>query len=171
MSKPATPAAPEMQPAELAQYMHAHIPLTRAMGVAVLSIEAGALTLQAPLAPNINHRQSVFGGSAAALAILAGWALLHVRLRAEGIAGRLVIQRNTMEYRHPILGTFSARASLEHPQRWKLFTSTLARKGKARIAVSAELEHMEQVVATFTGQFVALAEPATKAPRGARAGA
>ena len=87
-----------------------------------------------------------------------GWALLHVRLRAEGIGARLVIQRNSMEYRHPILGTFSARARLEHPQRWKLFTSTLARKGKARITVSAELEHLQQVVATFRGQFVALAE-------------
>jgi thioesterase domain-containing protein len=170
MSTPARPAR-AMLPAELAQYIHAHIPLTRAMEVSVLSIEASAITLQAPLAPNINHRQSVFGGSAAALAILAGWALLHVRLRAEGVAARLVIQRNTMEFRHPILGTFSARARLEHPQRWKLFTSTLARKGKARIAVSAELEHTEQVVATFTGQFVALAEAVTKAPRAARAGA
>jgi thioesterase domain-containing protein len=79
-----------------------------------------------------------------------------VRLRAEGIAGRLVIQRNTMEYQQPILGSFSARATLEHPDRWKLFTATLTRKGKARIAVSAVLEHMEEVVATFTGQFVAL---------------
>jgi thioesterase domain-containing protein len=169
MSTPAR-AARIMLPAELAQYIHAHIPLTKAMEVSVLSIEASAITLRAPLAPNINHRQSVFGGSAAALAILAGWALLHVRLRAAGVAARLVIQRNTMEYRHPILGTFSARARLEHPQRWKLFTSTLARKGKARIAVSAELEHMDQVVATFTGQFVALADPVTKAPRAARAG-
>jgi thioesterase domain-containing protein len=154
-----------MLPAELARYIHAQIPLTKAMEVSVLSIEASAITLQAPLAPNINHRQSVFGGSAAALAILAGWALLHVRLRAEGIAARLVIQRNAMEYRHPILGTFSARARLEHPQRWKPFTSTLARKGKARIAVSAELEHVDQVVATFTGQFVALGDAVTGAPR------
>jgi thioesterase domain-containing protein len=154
-----------MLPAELARYIHAQIPLTKAMEVSVLSIEASAITLQAPLAPNINHRQSVFGGSAAALAILAGWALLHVRLRAEGIPARLVIQRNTMEYRHPILGTFSARARLEHPQRWKPFTSTLARKGKARIAVSAELEHVDQVVATFTGQFVALGDAVTGAPR------
>ena len=102
----------QMSPAELARYMHAHIPLTKAMGVSVVSVEEDALTLEAPLAPNINHRQSVFGGSASALAILAGWALLHVRLHSEGIADRLVIQRNTMEYQHPILGAFTARAML-----------------------------------------------------------
>jgi len=149
----------EMLPDELARYLHAQIPLSQAMAVAVVSIEPDAVTLQAPLAPNINHRQSVFGGSAAALAILAGWGLLHVRLEAEGVAARLVIQRNTVEYRQPILGAFSARATLEHPERWELFTATLLRKGKARIAVSAVLkpvEHGEQAACFFTGQFVAL---------------
>jgi thioesterase domain-containing protein len=145
-----------MLPAELAQYIHEHIPLTEAMGVSVISVDEHAVTLQAPLAPNINHRQTVFGGSASALAILAGWALLHVRLHSEGITDRLVIQRNTMEYRHPILGQFIARATLEHPDRWKSFTTMLARKGKARITVSAALEQMDRVVGRFTGQFVAL---------------
>ncbi len=145
-----------MLPEELTRYIHAQIPISRAMGISVLSIEAGTLTLQAPLAPNINHRQSVFGGSAAALATLAGWALLHVRLEQEAIPARLVIQRNTMEYLRPIRGSFTARAALEQPERWKLFTSTLARRGRARIAVSAVLEEQGHIAGTFTGQFVAL---------------
>ncbi len=114
--------------------------------------------LRAPLAPNINHRETVFGGSACALAILAGWALLHVRLRAAGIASRLVIQRNAMEYQRPILGEFTARASLERPEQWGLFTDMLLRKRKARISVLSVLEQAGQVVATFTGVFVALDE-------------
>jgi thioesterase domain-containing protein len=158
MSPPAGPPR-EILPDELAQYLHAQIPLAHAMAVSVLSIEPNTVTLQAPLAPNINHRQSVFGGSAAALAILAGWALLHVRLHARGIAARLVIQRNTMEYRQPILAAFSARARLEHPERWERFTAALLRRGMGRIAVSAvlqQLEDGERVAGLFTGQFVAL---------------
>ncbi|HWX68838.1 MAG TPA: thioesterase domain-containing protein [Steroidobacteraceae bacterium] len=152
-----TAGAPSlMLPGELAQYVHEHIPLTRAMGVSVVSVEENAVILQAPLAPNINHRHTVFGGSASALAILAGWALLHVRLRVEGIADRLVIQRNTMEYEHPIGGQFTAHATLEHPDRWQSFTAMLARKGKARITVLAVLEQMERVAGRFSGQFVAL---------------
>jgi thioesterase domain-containing protein len=147
-----------MSPGELAQYIHEHIPLTTAMGVSVVSVGEDAVVLQAPLAPNINHRHTVFGGSASALAILAGWALLHVRLRSEGIADRLVIQRNTMEYEHPIRGDFTARATLEHPDRWKSFTTMLARKGKARITVLAVLEQMERVVGRFSGHFVALGQ-------------
>ena len=144
-----------MLAAELAQYLRDHIPLSNAMGVSVLQVAEDSVTLQAPLAPNINHRHTVFGGSASALAILAGWALLHVRLRSAGMADRLVIQRNVMEYEHPITGTFTARASLEHPHRWKQFTSMLMRKGKARITVLAVLEHLDRVVGRFSGQFVA----------------
>jgi thioesterase domain-containing protein len=81
---------------ELEQYLHKHIPLSKAMGVVVVSANAETAVLQASLAPNINHRETVFGGSASALAILAVWSLLHTRLRGSGIEARLVIQRNTM---------------------------------------------------------------------------
>ncbi len=153
-------------PSDLARYIHEHIPLSRAMGVSVLAIEEDAVTLEAPLVPNINHQGTVFGGSASALAILAGWALLHVRLRSEGVAGRLVIQRNAMEYQHPIVGQFSARATLAHPERWQQFTATLTRKGKARVTVLAVLEQINEVVARFTGQFVAFGAPGTDIGRG-----
>jgi thioesterase domain-containing protein len=143
-------------PADLARYIHVHIPLSKAMGVSVVSFDEQTVTLEAPLGPNINHRQSVFGGSASALAILAGWALLHVRLHAEGITNRLVIQRNSMEYQHPILGQFTARSTLEHPERWRQFTAMLMRRGRARVTVLAVLEHTNKVVGSFTGQFVAL---------------
>ena len=167
MTTSKTGAPAPLLASELAQYIHEHIPLTKLMGVSVLSIEEHALILQAPLAPNINHRHTVFGGSASALAILAGWALLHVRLRSEGLADRLVIQRNTMEYQYPITGQFTARATLEHPDRWSSFTSMIARKGKARIGVLAVLEHMGRVVARFNGQFVALGEGVRTSSMGA----
>ena len=149
-----------MLPVELERYLHERIPLSRAMAVSVLAVGQEAVTLQVPLAPNINHRDTVFGGSASALAILASWALLHVRLQAEGIAGRLVIQRNTMEYQRPIRGLFTARSTLEHPADWQRFTATLARKGKSRIKVVSLLAHTEQAVGRFTGEFVAFAEAA-----------
>lgn len=157
-----------MLPVELARYIHEHIPLSRAMGMAVVSVEADAVILQAPLAPNINHQNSVFGGSASALAMLASWALLHVRLRAEGIAERVVIQRNTMEYLYPILGGFTARATLEHPGRWRHFTTALARKGKARVTVLTVLEHLDRVAGSFTGEFVALGTTGRAGETGSR---
>jgi len=155
-----------MLPAELERYIHEHIPLSKAMGVSVVSVDESGVALEAPLGPNINHRGSAFGGSASALAILAGWALLHVRLHAVGVADRLVIQRNTMEYQQPILGSFTARSRLVRPDRWTHFTAMLARRGKARIAVAAQLEHAGRVVGVFTGEFVALGATGAAEPLG-----
>lgn len=145
-----------MLPSELEQYLHEHIPLSQAMGVSIVAANAEAVILRAPLLPNINHRETVFGGSASALAILAAWSLLHIRLRAEGIDARLVIQRNTMEYEQPICGEFTARSSLDQIEGWARFIRMLERRGRARVAVISVLEHAGQVVGRLNGEFVAL---------------
>src|SRR6185437_9570573 len=49
----------------LERYMHAHIPLVAQMQVKVASADAAGLRLTAPLAPNINHERTAFGGSLA----------------------------------------------------------------------------------------------------------
>jgi thioesterase domain-containing protein len=142
--------------AELQQYLYDRIPLSRAMAVSAISVGQNEVVLRAPLAPNINQHETVFGGSASALAILAAWSLLHTRLRLEGVTSRLVIQRNTMEYEQPILGEFTARSTLEQPALWQQFIHTLVRKGRARICVSSVLEYAGQVVGRLSGEFVAL---------------
>ena len=141
---------------QLEQYLHDHIPLSRAMQVTVISLAQDGVILSAPLAPNINHRDTVFGGSASAVAILAAWSLLHTRLQNAGLQSRLVIQRNTMDYRLPISGTFTARAYIQQEDAWIRFVGMLTRKGKARISVLSVLEYQGQIVGTLTGEFVAL---------------
>lgn len=148
-----------MIPSELQTYLHDHIPLSKAMAVSVASVAPHEVVLRAPLAPNINHRDTVFGGSASAVAILAAWSLLNTRLTAEGLASRLVIQRNTMAYELPIEGDFIARSAFDELAQWLPFARMLARKGKARISVSSQLEYGGQVVGRLTGEFVALRPP------------
>ena len=146
-----------MNATELEQYLHDHIPLSKAMQVSVIDIDSDGVTLGAPLAPNINHRETVFGGSASAVAILAAWSLLHLRLQSSGVSCRLVIQRNTMNYEHPIPGAFTARSFIAQPDAWTAFMRTLTRKGRARITVSSVLSHAGQEVGHLEGEFVALA--------------
>ena len=61
-------------------YLYNHIPITKHLGVKVLSFDGHSVKLNAPLAENINHRDSVFGGSLASVAILSGWTILHLNL-------------------------------------------------------------------------------------------
>jgi thioesterase domain-containing protein len=145
-----------VSPIDLETYLHAHIPLSKAMEVAVREVDADHVALSAPLAPNINHRETVFGGSASAVAILAAWSLLHTRLQSAGVSSRLVIQRNTMDYDLPIAGEFTARSFIAQPEAWPSFLRMLSRKGRARIAVSCVLEHAGRPVGRLEGEFVAL---------------
>ncbi len=144
-----------MQPIDIEQYLHEHIPLSSAMGVRVLSASLQSVRLSAPLAPNINHRATVFGGSASALAILAAWTLLYVRLKAEGITARLVIQRNSMDYEKPMPDEFIAEAGSPVDAEWEKFTKTLQRKGRARIEVVSWLECRGEKTGELHGEFVA----------------
>src|SRR4051812_23280531 len=114
-----------MTPAEVEVYLHEHIPLSAAMGVRVLACDASGATLSAPLAPNINHRATVFGGSASAVAILAAWTWLHFALRAAGHPSRLVIQSNTVDYLVPIAGEFTARCDAAPAAVFDKFIRTL----------------------------------------------
>lgn len=155
-----------MTPSELERYLHRHIPLTKAMQLRVVQVHPDRVVLAAPLAPNINHRETVFGGSIAAVATLAAWSLVHVRLRGLGLESRLVIHRNTMEYRRPITGEFTARADIRDEAAWKRFVETFRRRGKARIRVQAQVAQLtvganhageaETEAGMFIGDFVAL---------------
>ena len=119
-----------VDPRELETYFHQHIPTSAAMQVSVVEISSEEVVLGAPLAPNINHRETAFGGSVSALAILAAWALLHTRLAAMEFKCTLVIQSNTMQYEKPIAGNFIATASIPTAERWLSFIRMLQRKGR-----------------------------------------
>ncbi|MDB6093126.1 MAG: thioesterase protein [Verrucomicrobia bacterium] len=151
---------PDPSVAEVEAYLHRHIPLSADMGVSVVACDAQGATLRAPLEPNINHRATVFGGSASAVAILSAWTWLHFALRAAGQEPRLVIQRNSVEYLAPITAVFEARCEALPCEMLGRFIRTLERHGKARAVMPAELRCAGKIVATFSGEFVAMKVPA-----------
>jgi len=114
------------------------------------------VVLAAPIAPNLNHRATAFGGSVAAQAILAGWALVHVRLEDEGIHARTVIQKSTVSYLEPIRDDFEARAGVVDPRSWRRFRRSLARWGRGRVRVGVEVWSGALLVARLAGDYVAL---------------
>lgn len=144
------------KPVEVEAYLHEHIPIAKTMGVGVKACEPIAVVLTAPLAANVNHRATVFGGSASAVAILAAWTWLHFALRDAGLECRVVIQRNEMDYELPIDGDFTAHCTgLENTALEKLIHA-LRRYGKGRVKLESELRLNDRRVATFAGDYVAV---------------
>ena len=146
-----------MRPSELLRetehFLHAHIPLTRAMEVHVESFDEDALTLTAPLAVNHNHLGTAFGGSLAALAMLAGYSLLWLEL--DDREAHIVISESQLKFLRPVTGTI--RAVCRRPDSASLmsFKEQLAEKGKARIQLETTIAAGGEIAVAFTGTYVA----------------
>jgi thioesterase domain-containing protein len=137
------------------EFLNQNIPITRVLGVQVESAGTGEAILSAPLEANVNHYDTVFGGSASSLAILAAWTVIHVRLQECEAKTRLIIQKSTMEYQKPITADFTAIGRLSDVTKWPVFVKTLDRRGRARISANSILLCQGTQVARFQGDFVA----------------
>jgi thioesterase domain-containing protein len=139
------------------RYLHSNIPLSAAMGVQVKVATPEHVQLAAPIGPNINHHQTVFGGSGVVLATLSAWTLLHLRLEHDRLPASLVIQRSSMEYEKPIAGDFEAVCKFSDDDSWQRFRTMFDRRGRARMTLTAHLLYETHEMGTFVGDFVALA--------------
>lgn len=143
---------------ELQAYLHAHIPISAAMGAAVVEAGPEGVVLRAPLGPNINHRATAFGGSVSAVAILAGWALVHTLVRRAGSDARTVIQRSGIYFHLPVKDDFEARALAPTPQEWARYVESMERWSKGRLHIRVEVSCRGQVVGIVDGEYVTMGE-------------
>jgi len=146
-----------MTPEALTEYLHRNIPLSAALQAQVLAFDNESLEITAPLAPNLNHRGTGFGGSLATLAILGGWALLNQALQNQGLKARIVVQRSDCEFFEPATADFTAVTTLSAPT-WARFLVTLAKRGRARITVDTQIRADGRFVVSHHGTFVAIAD-------------
>ena len=141
---------------EVTAYLHGEIPITRAMGITVAAWNGTAVTLAAPLEPNLNHADTAFGGSIATLGILAGYSLLHLVFLERKISTRILIQKSETEYLRPIDGAMEAMAALPEATALEEFLNTIARKRRARMEIESRVLCRKAVAATHRGLFVAM---------------
>lgn len=140
---------------EITAYLHDSMPITRSLGARVELYDGDSVRLAAPLAPNLNHFATAFGGSLSAVAILSGWVLLHLELRKRGIASRLVIQRSAFDFAAPVDGDFTATSVLPAAAALNRFLATLARHRSARVTVTSTIACDSGVGGRHEGTYVA----------------
>lgn len=140
----------------LAEYLSREIPLTTAMQVEIDHWEIHSLVVSAPLQPNRNHKATAFGGSLYSLAVLACWGLFVMRLWEEGLDCEIVIQEAKAAYLMPVNSRLVARCNFTDDKTWSGLMAQLRRRGRARIALGAEILTGEDAAFTLHGRFVAI---------------
>lgn len=152
---------PAPSPDDLRQ-LQAHLsamPPVAAMGIQVARYEAGSLTLEAPLAANVNDKDNAFGGSLASLMTLAGWGWVSLQLQLAGLQADVYVADSQLRYLKPVYEALRADAAPADPAERDTFLATLRQRGKARLGMAAQVRLAGgEVAATFAGRFVAIAK-------------
>ena len=143
-------------PPELTDYLHEHIPVSAAMGLQVDAVEWNTLRLRFPLVPNLNHNSTAFGGSLSSALMLAGWSLVHARLRHLNYDTILVVSKSETKFTKPVDGDFVAICEHDDEDDWQFFRDCLEQRGRAKLRVKTRVELGEVVSATMSGAFVAI---------------
>ena len=134
----------------------AEIPLLEAMQLSFVEYGDLCLTMEAPLAPNINNKGTAFGGSIASICLFAGWAVSTLAFVDHGIDNtEIVVWKNDMTFERPARGLLSVRAWIEPDD----FQACLARlresdAGRIRFDIHAEITHGAERCATMQGVYV-----------------
>ena len=140
----------------LTDYLHEHIPVSAAMALTVERIEWERSRLTFRLQPNLNHNATAFGGSLSSALMLAGWSLVHARLRHLGHDYVLVVSRSETRFARPVESDFVAICEAIDAAKWDFFTDCLARRGRGKLPVRTRVECDGGVAATMSGTFVAM---------------
>jgi thioesterase domain-containing protein len=139
--------------------IYKEIPLSKAMQIEVLEASTDQVVVRAPLAPNINHKQTAFGGSVHSLGLLSCWALVTATstlVEAEGMAADyIVVQDSKIDYQKPIAVDFSSRTRWPSEKEREKFLMTLRKRGRARATLRSEIFTGDGVCAILEARFVA----------------
>jgi thioesterase domain-containing protein len=148
-----------MGPQELQALIRTGIPVANFMQLSVLEVRPDGVDLSAPLAPNLNVHGTLFGGSGAAMALVAAWSLSHTRLHREGLDVPLVVVKQNMQYFKPVRSTVIARARFAPGHGWEPFILAVQQSQRARLGVVVELvpeSKPEEVAARLEATFAAV---------------
>jgi thioesterase domain-containing protein len=131
------------------------MPITAALGVSLDALDARQLAIRLPLGPNRNHKGTLFAGSLAALATLAGWSTCWLLSRSADQPLHVVIQDSTIRYLRPVRTDAVARVTFPDHDAFGRVLDTARRRGRARLPLDVAIhDASEVVVVTFRARYV-----------------
>ncbi|WP_035611617.1 YiiD C-terminal domain-containing protein [Haloferula sp. BvORR071] len=145
---------PHLLPEDIENFLYGKIPLTKAMEMRVEYYEDDKLVITAPLSVNHNHLGTAFGGSLAAIATLAGYALLWLELGDK--EAHIVIRSSKVSYDRPVRGEIRAICLRPSEATLARFRKNYERSGKGRIKLGVTIEEEGNVCVDFEGIYVAI---------------
>ena len=143
-----------MNTTELENYLFDCVPIAKSLAIKVTEVETSHVSISAPIQPNRNHLNTVFGGSSSMVCILTAWSLFQSRIIANQLDGKIMIRKQTVNYLKPIVTDFVCNAFFNDGLDWNLFVNTFNTAHKARLSITAQIYQDNQLAVEFEGVFV-----------------
>ena len=132
----------------------ADMPPVAAMQIRAEAFDGDSLSLLAPLSANVNDKDCAFGGSLASVMTLAAWGWLMLRTAEAGQVAEVYVADSQIRYLSPLYSDLRAVARLAEDEDWGATLRCLAERGRARVAMRAEvLSAGGAPVATLSARF------------------
>ncbi|MAY38205.1 MULTISPECIES: YiiD C-terminal domain-containing protein [Spongiibacter] len=128
------------------------IPLLQSMDVRFTAFSDYSLRVDMPLAPNINDKNTGFGGSIVALATTAGWAMLQLLMQGLSRDYQVLIVESHIRYLAPVTANCYALASVTESAMCA-FYKMLNQRGSGRMTIQTGIEQDGRQLAVFTGTY------------------
>ncbi len=136
------------------QYLQRHIPLLKHMDIQVGETTQEWFELVAPLAPNINDKQTAFGGSLATLCTLSAWCVAASISERPPTETDIAIVSSRIRYRLPIVSEMIyARAYFPDLATGEETAKLLGSKGRATLNIIVKIMQSNKVAVRFTGNY------------------
>jgi thioesterase domain-containing protein len=136
----------------LQQAYYTLIPISEHMGLRAEAYDGQCLRVSAPLANNVNHQQSAFGGSLFSVVALAGWGILQLKITEMDVDCNTVIAGGEVSYQLPVFSELVCECRL--PLDYPTFATRLIETGKASILLDTAILVDNKPAMTFSGKYV-----------------
>lgn len=141
---------------KLTNFFEAHVPLTQFMELDLDSYDGKQLTLKAPLAPNINDKQTAFGGSLYNICVMACWGFAYLKTLEAELDGNQVVVSGNIKYKRPVTGEIKATCVSPGAEAEHHFIDGFQRHGKGKIELTATVMCQGKIAVEFEGTYAVL---------------
>ncbi len=125
---------------KLTEFLKAHVPATQYMGIDVGHYDGKSLTLSAPLHPNINDKQTAFGGSLYTICVMNCWGMVYLKTLEKGITCNQVVTQSNISYYAPVDGEITSICECPAKEELDTFFERYEEKGRSKITLYAEVQ-------------------------------
>lgn len=140
----------------LTESLHAQLPMTAFLRIALVELSRQRVVLAAPLAPSRNHRGTAFGPGVFTAAGLAPWIGLVRQAWEARLAVQILLRRCELALHRPISSEYRARCEALPA----LDLEALRRGARVRVSASAQVGFDDgAAAATYTAHYTVVPAP------------